>query len=109
MSLRNYQTEINWIPEVNHMIIKTYIQTDEEAGGRGKDRRVMLTAMAGTVGYWNGIEYQYCEAKVGQCKDAPREYATNTILITSPTNVVILKGDWDYNVLTEKLRSGEIK
>jgi len=95
--IRPAQVETNYWEPDKHLIIKLYIQTDEEAGGVGADRRSMLAWLEGVEYLHNGEKGIY--ENVGKCYKAPREYAVKTIWVKSPNNVISLAGDWDYNVL----------
>lgn len=92
----------NWEPPPTllHIMIKTYVQTDEEAGGCGKDRRALLSCLEGDTYLHNGKKGVY--KNVGGCQNVPREYAVRTILIRSQSDVIDARGDWDYGVLMER-------
>ena len=102
--LRRGQIEIKYISAPAgsgiHVLIKTYIQTDEEAGGVGDMRRMNLVYCEGNAYYHNGVEGKY--EHVGECEKAPREFAVRTILIKSLSEVLDAIGDWDYEVLAQK-------
>jgi hypothetical protein len=83
-----------------YILIKTYLQTDEEAGGRGSFRKVMLVRLEGTEYNHNGELGVY--EHVGDCTLAPREYAVRTILIKSPDEIITSLGDWDYEKIQEQ-------
>jgi hypothetical protein len=82
------------------VLIKTYLQTDEEAGGRGSKRCMNVTHFEGNAYYHNGVEGKY--EHVGECERAPREFAVRTILIKSQSEILDACGDWDYNILAQK-------
>lgn len=103
--LRSGQLEINWIVSESggqHLLIKTYQQTHEEAGlKKGSDRKAFLMSMEGDSYFHNGIEGIY--RNVGSCnEDMPREYAIRTLLIKNQSEFLDAKGDWDYEVLVQK-------
>jgi hypothetical protein len=84
-----------------HLLIKTYFQTNEEAGAMtGVNRKAMLCSMEGLGYEYNGEKGSY--EKVGDCENAPREYALSTMLMLSPTEYVCYSGDWDYKEMLEK-------
>ena len=91
----NYSVGMSKFP--HHYLIKTFRQTDEEAGGVGEDRLAVLEELEGEEYTHNGKTGVY--KNVGACGGAPREYAIQTTLITSPSGSLIYKGDWDYEKL----------
>jgi hypothetical protein len=102
LTIRQGQVEITWIKldHGQHLIIKTYIQTDEESGGRHGNRKAMLAMLEGQSYYYNGVEGIY--ENVGDCEKAPREFAVRTLLIKSQSEFLDAKGDWDYGELAKK-------
>ena len=87
--------EITWLkPDSSHfhICLKLFNQTEDEAGGRGRFRKAMLAELEGAEWHRNGATGHY--TNVGACRDAPREYALRTIMI-SDTGVAVFEGDWD--------------
>jgi hypothetical protein len=79
-------------------VIRLFTQTDEEAGGRGKDRRAMLMRLEGTTYKYNNVYGTYQD--VGSCSKAPREYAVKTILIREPDGMIyVYGGDVDSDIV----------
>jgi hypothetical protein len=101
---RSGQIELTWINVENyckHLLIKTYIQTDEEAGGKkGEGRKVMLMSLDGTDYFHNGLQGTYHNLE--NCPPTQREYAVRTLLIKNQTEFLDAKGDWDYEELVKK-------
>jgi hypothetical protein len=94
-------------PTKIHILIKTFIQTDEEAGGCGENRRVMLDFMEGDSYLHNGTRGVY--ENVGSCTNSPREYAVRTILIRNQSDIIDARGDWDYDVLMKKFPYSQVR
>jgi hypothetical protein len=103
LTIRQGQVELTWVKVHTygqHLLIKTYLQTDEEAGGRAESRRAMLGMLEGQSYYHNGVEGIY--ENVGDCEKAPREFAVRTLLIKSQSEFLDAKGDWDYEELVKR-------
>ena len=101
--LRTGQVEVQHVKTRHggyHILIKTYQQTDEEAGGRNETRKAMLPYMEGDTYYHNGVSGIY--KNVGQCEKAPKEFAIRTLLIINQSEFLDALGDWDYEILVEK-------
>jgi hypothetical protein len=66
------------------LVVQIYQQTDEEAGGTGQNRRVLVREMVGDEYYQRGSRYIYYEGGVGSDPDFPAvDYGTS--IPTSPT------------------------
>jgi hypothetical protein len=103
LTIRQGQVELTWVKVHSygqHLLIKTYLQTDEEAGGRAENRRAMLVMLEGQSYYHNGVEGIY--ENVGDCEKAPREFAIRTLLIKSQSDFLDARGDWDYEKLVKR-------
>lgn len=98
-TLREGQIEIEY--RKGYAFIRIFAQVDEEAGGCGLDRKVMLIRLEGTPYLFNGKPGIY--KNVGSCSGAPREYALKTIVIQNPNgNIIVYDGDIDTDTyLTE--------
>lgn len=96
----HYQVPSFALPD-GHLIIKVFEQTDEQAGGRGQDRRVMMDQMEGTTFILNGAPAgQYKNTR--DCKDAPPGYARWTILIKShDSEPEVFEGDWTHEAMVD--------
>ena len=66
------------------LVVQIYQQTDEEAGGTGQDRRVLVREMVGDEYYQRGSRYVYYEGGTGSDPDYPAvDYGTS--IPASPT------------------------
>jgi hypothetical protein len=96
-TMRQGQVEVEYTDGC--AIIRLFTQTDEEAGGRGENRKVMLVRLEGATYRYNNVFGTYQDA--GSCSKAPREYAVKTILIREPDGMIyVYDGDVDSDILT---------